>query len=84
MDRELIEMDIKNAIIKIVDTLENHNSDVWRPDGFLDSRIHDLIQDHITHAIHAIADELSYKFKIGNYSKREDLDDEESAWLSSV
>lgn len=68
MDRELIEMDIKEAIKQVVDTLENHNSDAWRPEGFLDGRIHDLIQDHITSALHSIADDLSYKFKVGNYT----------------
>ena len=51
MDRDLIEMDIKEAIGKVVDTLENHNSDAWRPDGFMDGRIHDLIQDAIVSAI---------------------------------
>ena len=39
MDRDLIEMDIKEAIRKVVDTLENHNSDAWRPEGFMDGRI---------------------------------------------
>ena len=68
MDRELIEMDIKEAIKQVVDTLENHNSDTWKPEGFLDGRIHDLIQDHITSALHSIADDLSYKFKVGNYA----------------
>ena len=68
MDRELIEMDIKEAIIKIVDTLENHNSDSWRPEGHMDGRIHDLIQEAIVSAIHSIADDLSYKFKIGHYT----------------
>ncbi len=70
MDRELIEMNIKEAIIKIVDTLENHNSDAWRPEGHMDGRIHDLIQEAIVSAIHSIADDLSYKFKIGSYDGR--------------
>jgi hypothetical protein len=68
MNRDLIEMDIKEAIEKVVDTLENHNSDAWRPDGFMDGRIHDLIQDAIVSAIHSIADDLSYKFKLGHYA----------------
>ena len=72
MDRDLIEMDIKEAIEKIVDTLENHNSDAWRPDGFMDGRIHDLIQDAIVSAIHSIADDLSYKFKLGHYANISD------------
>jgi len=78
MDRELIEMDIKEAVTKIVDTLENHNSDVWRPDGFLDGRIHDLIQDHITNAIHSVADDLKYKFKLGHYEDKLGANTEET------
>ena len=76
MDRDLIEMDIKEAIEKVVDTLENHNSDAWRPDGFMDGRIHDLIQDAIVNAIHSIADDLSYKFKLGHYANEPDTEDE--------
>ena len=76
MDRDLIEMDIKEAMAKVVDTLENHNSDVWRPDGFLDGRIHDLMQDYITNAIHSIADDLSYKFKLGHYANEPNTEDE--------
>ena len=76
MDRDLIEMDIKEAIAKVVDTLENHNSDAWRPDGFMDGRIHDLIQDAIVSTIHSIADDLSYKFKLGHYANEPDTEDE--------
>ena len=76
MDRDLIEMDIKEAIGKVVDTLENHNFNVWRPDGFMDGRIHDLMQDYITNALHSIADDLSYKFKLGNYANEPDTEDE--------
>ena len=43
-----------------------------RPDGFLDGRFHDLIQDAIVSAIHSIADDLSYKFKINGYSDLKD------------
>jgi hypothetical protein len=68
MNRELIDMNIKEAIEKVVDTLENHNTDQWRPDGYLDGRIHDLIQDAVVSAIHSIADDLSYKFKLGSYA----------------
>lgn len=68
MDKELIQIEIENVIKEIVDTLENHNPSDMRPDGFLDGRFHDLIQDAITSAIHSIADDLSYKFKINNYS----------------
>ena len=72
MDRDLIEMDIKEAIEKIVDTLENHNSSVWRREGSLDSRIYDIIQEHITSTLHSIADDLSYKFKLGDYANISD------------
>lgn len=72
MDRDLIEMDIKEAIEKVIDTLENHNSSVWRPEGSLDSRIYDIIQDHITSTLHSIADDLAYKFKVGNYTNISD------------
>lgn len=72
MDRDLIEMDIKEAIEKIVDTLENHNPSDMRPDGFLDGRFHDLIQEAIVSAIHSIADDLAYKFKVGNYANISD------------
>ena len=76
MNRDLIEMDIKEAIEKVVDTLENHNSDAWRPDGFMDGRIHALIQDAIVSAIHSIADDLSYKFKLGHYANEPNTKDE--------
>lgn len=76
MNRDLIEMDIKEAIEKVVDTLENHNSDAWRPDGFIDGRIHDLIQDAIVNAMHSIADDLSYKFKLGHYANEPDTSKE--------
>lgn len=68
MDKDLINIEIENVIKEIVDTLENHNPSNIRPDGFLDGRFHDLIQDAIVSAIHSIADDLSYKFKINNYS----------------
>lgn len=68
MDKELIQIETENVIKEIVDTLENHNPSDIRPDGFLDGRFHDLIQDAITSAIHSIADDLSYKYKINNYS----------------
>jgi len=68
MDKDLINIEIENVIKEVVDTLENHNPSDIRPDGFLDGRLHDLIQDAIVSAIHSIADDLSYKFKINNYS----------------
>jgi len=68
MDKDLINIEIENVIKEIVDTLENHNPSGIRPDGFLDGRFYDLIQAAIVSAIHSIADDLSYKFKINNYS----------------
>lgn len=68
MDKELIQIETENVIKEIVDTLENHNPSDMRPDGYLDGRFYDLIQDAITSAIHSIADDLSYKYKINNYS----------------
>jgi len=72
MDKDLINIEIENVIKEVVDTLENHNPSDIRPDGFLDGRFHDLIQDAIVSAIHSIADDLSYKFKINNYSDLKD------------
>ena len=51
MNRELIDMDIKEAMKKVIDTLENHNTDAWKPDGYLDGRIHNLIQEAVVSAI---------------------------------
>ena len=31
MDRDLIEMDIKEAMAKVVDSLENYEAEWWRP-----------------------------------------------------
>ena len=72
MDKDLINIEIENVVKEIVDTLENHNPSDMRPDGFLDGRLYDLIQEAITSAIHSIADDLSYKFKINNYSHLKD------------
>jgi len=72
MDKDLINIEIENMVKQIVDTLENHNPSDMRPDGFLDGRFYDLIQEAITSAIHSIADDLSYKFKINNYSHLKD------------
>ena len=51
MDKDLINIEIENMVKQIVDTLENHNPSDMRPDGFLDGRFHDLIQEAITSAI---------------------------------
>ena len=69
MDKELIQIEIENVIKEIVDTLENHNPSDMRPDGYLDGRYYDHIQYAITSAIHSIADDLSYKFKINGYKE---------------
>ena len=76
MTRELIDIEVKEAMKKVIDTLENHNTDAWKPDGYLDGRIHDLIQDAVVSAIHSIADDLSYKFKLGGYANEPDTKDE--------
>tara|TARA_X000000368_G_C22401965_1_gene437949 strand:+ start:126 stop:362 length:237 start_codon:yes stop_codon:yes gene_type:complete len=77
MDRELIEMDIKEAVVKIVDTLENYNPDTWNPNGFIDSRIHTVVQEAIVVAIHNVADDLKYKFKLGHYENKHEADTDE-------
>ena len=76
MDRDLIEMDIKEAMAKVVDSLENYNAEWWRPDGMLDGRIDDLMKSAVEGAIHSIADDLAYKFKVGNYANEPDTEDE--------
>ena len=76
MDRDLIEMDIKEAMAKVVDSLENYNAEWWRPDGMLDGRIDDLMKSAVESAIHSIADDLAYKFKVGNYANEPDTEDE--------
>ena len=68
MNKELIDIEIKETIKKVIDTLENHNTDAWKPDGYLDGKIHDLIQEAVEGALHSIADDLSYKFKLGGYA----------------
>ena len=72
MDKDLINIEIENVIKEIVDTLENHNPSDIRPEGFLDGRFYDLIQDAIASAIHSIADDLGYKFKINGYRDLKD------------
>ena len=41
----------------------------------MDSRIHNLIQEAVVSAIHSIADDLSYKFKLGSYANEPDTKD---------
>ena len=76
MTRELIDIEVKEAMKKVIDTLENHNTHSWRPEGNMDGKIHDLIQDAVSIAIHSIADDLSYKFKLGEYANEPDTKDE--------
>ena len=76
MDRELIEMDIKEAVEKIVDSLENYQAEWWHPEGGIDRRVNDIVKSAVESAIHSIADDLSYKFKLGNYANEPDTEDE--------
>ena len=75
MPRELIDIEVKEAMKKVIDTLENHNTDALSPVGYMDSRIHNLIQEAVVSAIHSIADDLSYKFKLGSYANEPDTKD---------
>ena len=72
MDRELIEMDIKEAMTKIVDSLENYKAHWWSPEGGIDSRVNDIVKSAVESALHSVADDLAYKFKIGNYENISD------------
>ena len=76
MDRDLIEMDIKEAMGKVVDSLENYQAHWWSPEGGIDSRVNDIVKSAVESAIHSIADDLAYKFKIGNYANESDTEDE--------
>ena len=38
------------------------------PDGFIDSRIHTVVNDLVENAIHNIADMIEFKYQIGSYS----------------
>ena len=76
MDRELIEMDIKEAMGKVVDSLENYEAHWWSPEGGIDSRINDIVKSAVESAIHSIADDLAYKFKVGNYANEPNTEDE--------
>ena len=72
MDRDLIEMDIKEAMAKVVDSLENYNAEWWSPEGGIDRRVNDIVKSAVESAIHSIADDLAYKFKVGNYTNTSD------------
>ena len=76
MDRDLIEMDIKEAMAKVVDSLQNYEAEWWRPEGTLDGRIHDIMKSAVESAIHSIADDLAYKFKVGHYANEPDTEEE--------
>ena len=68
----IINEEIKLNVEDLVDILKNYKTDMWSPDGFIDSRIHTVVQTAIESAIHGIADDLEYKYKIGNYDGRHD------------
>ena len=76
MDRDLIEMDIKEAMAKVVDSLQNYEAHWWRPEGTLDGRIHDIMKSAVESAIHSIAEDLAYKFKVGHYANEPDTEEE--------
>lgn len=72
MDRELIEMDIKEAMAKVVDSLENYEATWWHPEGGIDGRVNDIVKSSIESAMQSIADDLAYKFKVGHYTNTSD------------
>ena len=76
MDRDLIEMDIKEAMAKVVDSLENYNAEWWCPEGGIDRRVNDIVKSAVESAIHSIADDLAYKFKVRHYVNEPDTEDE--------
>ena len=76
MDRDLIEMDIKEAMAKVVDSLENYEAQWWHPEGGIDGRINDIVTSAVESAMQSIADDLSYKFKLGHYANEPDTEDE--------
>lgn len=72
MDRDLIEMDIKEAMTKVVDSLEDFEAHWWHPEGGIDGRINEIVKSAIESAMQSIADDLAYKFKIGHYANTSD------------
>ena len=76
MDRDLIEMDIREAMAKVVDSLENYEAHWWSPEGGIDSRINDIVKSGVESAIHSIADDLAHKFKVSHYANEPDTENE--------
>ena len=73
---KIINEEIKVNVEDLVNILQDYKVDTWSPDGFIDSRIHTVVQTAIESAIHGIADGLEYKYKIGVYDGRyDDRDD---------
>ena len=68
----IINEEIKLNVEDLVNILRNYKADIWGPDGFIDSRIHAVVQSAIESAIHGIADDLEHKYKIGNYASEHD------------
>ena len=68
----IINQEIKVNVEDLVNILQDYKADIWSPDGFIDSRIHTVVQTAIESAIHGIADGLEYKYKIGVYDGRHD------------
>ena len=68
----IINQEIKVNVEDLVNILQDYEADSWNPDGFIDSRIHTIVQTAIESAIHGIADNLEYKYKIGNYASEHD------------
>ena len=72
MDRDLIEMDIKEAMTKVVDSLENFEARWWQSEGGIDGKVNDIVNSAIESAMQSIADDLAYKFKVGHYANSSD------------
>lgn len=74
---KIINEEIKLNVKDLVEILQDYSDDPsLRPDGFIDNRIHIVVNGLIERAIHNIADELEHKYKIGVYDGRyDDRDD---------
>ena len=48
----IINEEIKLNVEDLVNILRNYKADIWGPDGFIDSRIHAVVQSAIESAIH--------------------------------
>ncbi len=73
MDRELIEMDIREAIEKIIIIMESYEPQRHRDyKSRIDDSLHDMIDESVEYAIHNLADCIAYTFKVGHYKGRSD------------